>query len=182
MPVLLIPLALMAGCRQVDTLQQLQELINRKDVVGLTAMLDAKPEGRSPFYIIKAGGAYGVGRFGWKPIALDPKGSDRHFIVLSTKLTSEDSGEILLERTSKGLHLIPEDDALGLGVIKHDFDVKFELEQHEAILTDRVTFETHRPGLAFFRMGSQYIVDSIDGKPDELSRRAEVLRGLLCQG
>lgn len=29
---------------------------------------------------------------------------------------------------------------------------------------------------------SPFLVDSIDGKPDELSRRAEVLRGLLCQG
>ena len=162
MPFLL--LASWAAAHARINLETIKHLAEARDVAGLTALLDAKPTGRSPFNILKTGGAYAVGKFGWTALALDPAGSDRHFFVLSTKLTSEDTGELLLEVTPHGLNYIPEENALGVHVVRHSFDVRFALANHRAILRDRVTLEAAKAGFAVFRMGSQYRVDTIDGK------------------
>ncbi|MHB8638088.1 MAG: M1 family metallopeptidase [Fimbriimonadaceae bacterium] len=162
MPGLLL-LALVLARPPVD-LATMKRLVDVRDVAGLDALLVAKPKGRSPFMIIKTGGAYGVGRFGWNPLELDPPKSDRRFVVFSTKLTSEDTGELLFEDTPKGLRYVPEDNSLGVSVVRHDFDVRFELASHGAVLRDRITLDATDAGLAFFRMGSEYRVDAIDGK------------------
>jgi len=154
----------MAGGR-VD-LETVRRLVESKDADGLTALLVAKPTGRSPFSVLKTGGAYGVGKFPWSALPLDPIDGDRHFIVLSTKLTSEDTGELLFEIKPEGLSYLPEENSLGIHVVRHSFDVRFQPATHGAVLKDRLTLDAGKAGLGFFRMGSQYRVDSINGKRD----------------
>lgn len=161
---MLLALLFLAG-GPVD-LADLQRMAQARDVDGLTALLAPKPTGLSPFAVLKSGGAYGVGKYGWKAIALDPPGSNRHFVVLSTQLTSEDTGELLFESKPVGLDYIPEDQALGLHIVRHSLDVRFKPAAHGVVIKDLLTVEESTAGLGFLRLGPQYRIDVIDGKQD----------------
>ena len=151
------------------SLQKIQSLIDSRDVKSLSANLLPIPAGElNPFGVIRTGGAYDVGRFGWK--ALPMKGLDQsEYIVITTAMTSEEVGDILLRREGGKLRYIPETDGMGIDIAKHSFDLRFDLAQKRASLVDDLSFSSiaGRKYPFVFRMSPCYQVTSIEsaGKP-----------------
>jgi hypothetical protein len=142
------------------SLAELNALAKARDVEGLTR-LTALPSGvDNPFRVLRTGGAYEVGRFGWEAHRLKtPAGTE--YVVLGTPLTSEDAGEILLRREGDRLRYVPESDPLGIRVRDHRLDLRFDIEDKQAILTDRMTFESVGKGDFVVRMSPSYRVSAV---------------------
>ncbi len=139
------------------TLDQIDRLARARDVAGLTALLAPLPAGeRNPFPVLKSGGAYDVGRFGWHAYALG-----KEYVVVGTPLTSEDVGEILLRRDGDRLAFVPERNAMGVKILRHALDVRFVVPQKRVEIVDRVALATQGTGLFVFRMSSAYRVSAI---------------------
>jgi hypothetical protein len=144
------------------TLDQVQRLVKAKDVSGLTTLTDIPAGQLNPFNVLKTGGAYDVGRFGWTALRLESPNGKESYFVLSTQLTSEDVGEILLRRTKQKLEYVPETDALGVAVKRHRFKLHFLPSAKRADLSDDFTVLEGPGGSTFlFRMSPQYEVSSI---------------------
>src|SRR5471030_449630 len=95
-------------------LDDLDRLAQTKNVDELTKYLDVAPPNRhNPFRIIQTRGAYDVGRFGWHALPLKaPDGAE--YVVFSTPLTSEDTGELLFQRVGEKLRFVPETTGYGI--------------------------------------------------------------------
>lgn len=173
--------ALIAPLGRQPSAATLDALSQKRDVAGLTAYLEPLPAGvRNPFAVLKTGGAYDVGKFGWH--AADLAGADgvTQYVVISTPLTSEDVGEILLRRNGEKLVFIPESDALGTRVTHHVFDVRFDVPKKHADLVDTAsfTFAPDAPADVIFRMSPQYVVKKItdeQGNPVKFSEAQGVV-------
>jgi hypothetical protein len=154
---------LVSGLFAPPTVEDVDRLAKARDVAGLTALLAPLPTGaRSPFPVLKSGGAYDVGKFGWRAYGLGPD-----YVVVSTPLTSEDVGEILLRRSGTKFALVPEGDSMGVKIARHSIDLRFVVPQKRAELTDRLTLESSGTGSFVFRMSPAYRVSEItdgDGK------------------
>src|ERR1019366_6228593 len=123
------------------------QLAQAQNVTELTKYLDALPlNGRNPFSIMRTKGAYEVGRFGWHALPLKaPDGAN--YVVFSTPLTSEDTGELVFQRAGSKLRFVPEGNAFGIKLTRHDFDLKFDIPEKKATLVDKLDL-TNADGLA----------------------------------
>jgi hypothetical protein len=151
-------------------IEKIDSMLKSRDFLGLSSLLDPLPKGaRNPFDVIKAGGAYQVGRFGWNATELPSVNNGPPCVVIGTQLTSEDIGQLVFERDGNKLKFIPESETLGVEVERHKFIVKFHPDQKKVDLFDRIDFRAPKPGRRFlFRMSPQYLVTSIsdgNGEP-----------------
>lgn len=122
-----------------------------RDVAGMERFL----VGQAPLSVLKTNGAYETGKYGWRALG-DPQG---RYVVLSTRLTSQDIGELLFEVTSAGkLRYMPESDARGLRFGRHRMSLSFVLGRKLARIRDDVTIVGANGGDAFFRLGPNYRV------------------------
>ena len=119
------------------TLDNLNGFARKRDIKALAAL--STGDG-SEFHILK-GGAYEVGKFGWKVEALEPKFSPRKFVVFTTPLTSEDTGELLFERTAGKLKFISELDPEPIRLSHHNLDIKFSTNDKSVSILDQVSFK-----------------------------------------
>lgn len=139
------------------SLDAIDRLARARDVAGLTALLAPLPKGaRNPFPVLKTGGAYATGKFGWRAFALGES-----YVVLSTPLTSEDIGEILLRRVGDRLAFVPEGDAMGVRIVRHSLDVRLDVAKKRAELVDRFGLATRGAGSFVMRMSPVYRVSAI---------------------
>ncbi len=147
---------------QIDALvPTLDHLAQDRNVSELDTYLVDKPKSRSPFSVIKSGGSYDVGRFGWHALALKSP-SGKPYIVFSTPLTSEDTGEILFAVEGGKLRFVPEPDDLGVKIVRHSFDLTFQVPAKKAVLSDQVQFSSKSSNPEFlFRMSPCYKVSAI---------------------
>jgi hypothetical protein len=164
-----MPLGLLFGALarlQEPNIDEIDRLARAKDTAALSKLLATPVEPTSienPFTPMRLGGVYGVGRYGWRALLLAEPSGDRRFVVFSTPLTSEDTGELLFELRDGKLTYIPEDDRLGLTVKRHRFDIRFKTATKIATLQDRVALACDPGGLKVLRFGPQYRVDAIRG-------------------
>ncbi|MDR3690178.1 MAG: M1 family aminopeptidase [Fimbriimonas sp.] len=162
----LVPLLVL---QQGPSIRVLDQLAQSRNVAVLTKYLSSDPAGgRSPFNLLRTNGAYEVGRFGWHALPL--KGVDgQEYVIFSTPLTSEDTGELVFKRDGQTLEFVPESESFGVKLVRHSFDLRFDVPSKKAILVDRLRLSGNPSRPAFlFRMSPQYIVSSIkdkDGRP-----------------
>src|ERR1044071_1147401 len=104
---LLSALLFLAQGPSSELMSNLDNLAKAKNVAELTKYL-APFSGRNPLDPIKSGGAYGVGRYGWRAVLL--RMFTDNFVIFTTDLTSEDIGELMFRLDENGkLSYIPED-------------------------------------------------------------------------
>ncbi len=167
---MLIAWMILAFQTSEPSLSSLDKLAQARDVEGLTKFLaSSTTNGIQPFKILKTNGAYDVGRFGWHAFELKGVGGEQ-FVVFSTPLTSEDTGELLFQRNHDKLKFIPESEGFGVKLVRHAFDLKFDLQAKNASIVDRLKLE-NSSGQAdpfIFRMSPQYVVDSITNTSGKL--------------
>lgn len=149
-------------------IDRLDALAQSRDVEGLNQFLPTIPS-RSPFSILKTGGAYIAGAKGWHAKSLvAPDGTE--YVVFSTPLISEDAGELLFRVDPAGkLNFVPESDNLGVELDRHSFDLRFDLPGAKAIVVDNLQCHWAGPRRAhfLFRMSPTFNVRSIfDAKGD----------------
>jgi len=156
------------------SIEQLDRLAQARSVVELSRLLEpGAPKGHNPFNIIKTNGAYEVGKFGWHALPLKGPGTVE-YVVFSTPLTSEDTGELVFERVGDKLQFVPETEAFGVKLIRHDFNLTFFVPSKKAVLIDRLKLKPLDGvgGTFLFRMSPQYIVSSIANQAGESLRVA----------
>jgi len=150
---------------QHPDIQSLDQLAQRRDVAGLTAYLSSVPK-HNPFSVLKTGGAYAAGRLGWHALPLTAQGGEK-YVVFSTPLIEEDMGELLFKVDQSGkLTYVPESDDRGVAIDKHNFDIRFDLDNAKAIITDQIACHRDKPlfGLQshfFFRISPTFTIRSI---------------------
>ncbi len=151
------------------SISSLDQLAQAKNVAELTKLLDVQPrKGHNPFSIIQTGGAYGVGRNGWHALPLKGPGPEE-YVVISTALTSEDTGELVFQRVGEKLRFVPEANDFGIKLIRHDFDLIFDVPTKRAKLVDKLRLSNSQglAGTFLFRMCPQYIVSSITNSKNQ---------------
>jgi hypothetical protein len=142
------------------TLAQIDAFAKARDVAGLRKIVVIPPGVTDPFPVLRTGGAYEVGRFGWRAQALAaPDGTQ--YVVIGTALTSQDVGEIVLRREGERLVYVPESEALGVHLERHRFDLAFDVPKKRATLVDRLSFRSEGKGAFLFRMSPAYRVSAI---------------------
>jgi hypothetical protein len=145
-------------------LPALDRFVRGRNVKALTERLAPLPPGATnPFLILSSGGPYDVGNKGWRAYeAAAPAGDDR-FVVFSTPLTSQDSGELLFRRQGDKLQFVPETETMGVRIVRHDLDVIFQPAQGSVKITDRLAIRkigATRPYFAL-RLSPGYVVSSV---------------------
>ena len=166
----MLPLLLLLTQNQGPDTAALDQWAQKRDTASLSRFLtpdSLKP--MNPLEVLKSNGAYDVGRFGWHVLDLNP-GPDASYVVFSTPLTSEDIGEMVFNRVGGALQYVPEDDALGVRIKRHNFDVSFDIPSKTVTITDAITFTPTAPtkaGYFIFRMSPYLHVDTItsEGNP-----------------
>lgn len=128
-------LALVVYLQSGPTLEALNGFAKKRDIKALSAF--STGDG-SEFNILR-GGAYEVGKFGWKVEAVEPKFSPRKFVLFTTPLTSEDTGELLFERVGGKLKFISETDPEPIRLGHHKLDMKFATADKSVSIVDQVT-------------------------------------------
>jgi hypothetical protein len=154
------------------SIERIDALVKAKDVASLTRLLDPLPKGaRNPFQILAGPGAYDVGRFGWSAFELPTVDHQPGYVVVSTKLTSEDIGELVFQRDGDKLKFVPESETMGVRVDHHAFIIRFHPEQKRVEIVDKVEFSAKPGGRRFLvRMSPQYHMDRVqDGNGEPVS-------------
>ncbi len=123
-------------------LTRLNALAQAKVVAKLTSLTVPVVGQTNPMQIVGSVGAYDVGRFGWKVEALKSPTSSKRYVVFTTPLTSQDTGELVFERKNEKLSYVPETDPWGSKVVTHNIDVTFNISGKSAELRDEVTIAT----------------------------------------
>jgi hypothetical protein len=145
------------------SIAELDKLAQAQDVAELTKFLEATPpNGHNPFSILKTKGAYDVGKYGWHALPLKAPGGVE-YVVFSTPLTSEDTGELVFLRVGDRLRFVPETNNFGIKLTRHDFDLRFDIPEKKAYLVDKLDL-TNADGVAgtfLFRMSPQYVVSTV---------------------
>lgn len=143
------------------SLAQLDALAKGRDGAGLRKLVTVPKGAIDPFGVLKTNGAYEVGKFGWSAHALAaPDGTQ--YVVIGTALTSQDVGEILLRREGDRLVYVPETEALGVHLLRHKFDLVFDVPKKSVVLVDKLTFRSEGKGSFLFRMSPAYRVSAIE--------------------
>lgn len=150
---------------------ELNRLAQDKDLGGLRRWYgpDVLALKEDPLAVIKTGGSYGAGRFGWQVQALAEPGG-KQYVVFTTPLTIEDIGERLYEFSEgKLVRYVPEAESGGWAISDHQFHLSFRLATKEAFLTDTLTIKHSGPASSLFlRFSPTYKVKEIS---DEDSRQ-----------
>jgi hypothetical protein len=134
-----------------------------RDVASLTSA--AAPNawrGRNPFAVLKTGGAYETGRFGWNAISgTAPDG--KRYVVFSTPLTSEDVGERLFETDgSKLTRFIDELEDGGWRIEKHRLVVRLQPSSKRVAIQDDFTLKAEpNAGRLMLRLSPNYRVSKL---------------------
>jgi len=142
--------------------QDFDHWVQARDVATLARYVDV-PKGNTQFLdAIKTGGPYEGGRFGWHAVETDGPGESGRFIVFTTPLTSEDIGEYVFERRGSRLKLLPEDDALGAEILRHEFDIRFNVPSKRVDIKDRLSLDVSpSPEPVVIRLGSEFKVSAV---------------------
>jgi hypothetical protein len=139
----------------------LEALAKAKNGPAIAAFVDVPSGVPSPFPMMRTNGPFGVGEKGWSALDLQGLDGDR-YVVLSTPITSQDIGELLLKREGTRLKYIPEGDALGVRVHDHQIDLRFLPSRQTAEITNRFTVEsTGGSGAFVFRMSPHFKVSAL---------------------
>lgn len=143
--------------------QHVDDLAKRRDVAGLTALVDSKAwKGRNPLDVIRTNGAYDTGRYGWS--ALSGKGPDGvRYVVLTTPLTSEDIGERLFVTDGQRLtKYVDEREDFGWRIENHGLTVRFEIPNKKVSIGDAAKVRTNGTNpLMMVRFGPNYKMKSV---------------------
>lgn len=152
------------------SIDELDQMASSRDVPAISRLVDDLPA-QNPLDVLKTNGPYGVGSLGWHAKALtSPMGTG--YVVLTTPLTSEDVGEVLLRRSGDRLQWVSESDSMGVQVLGHSLDLSFDLPNHAVHVIDQFHFRSDGSGEFAFRMGDEYKVASIsaEGRPVAFSQ------------
>ena len=143
-------------------IEEIDSMAKARNVAGISALVENLDERNgNPLQVIKTNGAYECGRFGWRAYEMRSSDSAKTYVVLSTPLTSEDTGEFLFERDGGKLRLIHEDQDLGIKVLRNRLDVRFELSSKRAQLQDELSIRSSGQGDFVFRMSPEFRVSSV---------------------
>jgi hypothetical protein len=142
------------------SLAQLDALAKARDGAGIRKFVTIPRGAIDPFGVLKTNGAYEVGKFGWRAYGLTAPDKTQ-YVVIGTALTSQDVGEILLRRDGNRLVYVPETEAMGVHLLRHRFDLTFNVPKKSVALTDRMTFRSEGKGSFVFRMSPAYRVSQI---------------------
>jgi hypothetical protein len=138
------------------SLADLNLWIKQKDVVKLQQVTDVPADAINPWPVLRVGGAYGTGRFGWKA---EESGG---YVVVTTKITSEDVGDFVFRRNGDRLTYIPETDSLGARIIRHSFQIEVDPPTKRARIEDKVRLRLAAGGEWMMRFSSVYSIESIN--------------------
>ena len=116
-------LSLQLGSQSETPIEKISELAQKVQVKQLASL--STGDG-SEFRALR-GGAYDVGRLGWKALELNPVFGGK-FVVITTPLTSQDIGELLFERVGSKLRFIDEAKPDGLRLKHHRLAVTFDVD------------------------------------------------------
>jgi len=137
----------------------LSDLVSKRDIRTLNSLVLNDPE---TFNVLN-GGPYGGGEKGWTVIDGMTPITKRRFFVVSTPLTSQDIGEILLmeEPGGKLTHI---DEAFDFGVSfeHHKLKVGFNIGLKQAVFSDTIKVKSEAAGEFVFRMSPCYRVRNIE--------------------
>lgn len=156
----MLSLSLALYLQSGPSIETLNGLAKKRDVKALS--LYSTGDG-SEFGVLR-GGAYDVGKYGWKVEPLEPKFTPRKFVVFTTPLTSEDTGELLFERLGGKLKFISELDPEPIRLGKHKIDMKFSTADKSVSILDEVSVMPQaqvKGDVASFRFSPCYRVSSI---------------------
>ena len=157
-------LSLQLGSQSETPIEKISELAQKVQVKQLASL--STGDG-SEFRALR-GGAYDVGRLGWKALELNPVFGGK-FVVITTPLTSQDIGELLFERVGSKLRFIDEAKPDGLRLKHHRLAVNFDVDKKFASFVDDVEAVVSDEGSKFhtMRFSPCYRVNSIaqSGKP-----------------
>lgn len=156
---------------KADLVADVDRLVRARDVEGLVKKIDPlRAEVPSPFPLIRNGGAYEVGKFGWRALRLNSVGNSKRYIVITTPMTSEDIGEILLEQNGDHLRYVSEAETFGVKILNHSLLVRFKPFEKKAYLTDEMNLNSiRRSGPFMFRVSPNYRISRVlDAKNEPL--------------
>jgi len=164
---------------QQTALGELDALVQKRDVAAIQRFVDAPKNNTQYLSAISTGGPYEGGRFGWHAAeAASPSGPER-FVVFTTPLTAEDIGEYVFLRNGNRLRLIPEDDPLGAQILRHKFEIRFDIPAATVSILDHITVqESANPLPVIIRLGSEFkvsLVQTASGKPVKFSQAGGTL-------
>ena len=131
----MLSLSLALWLQAGPSLDTLNELAKKRDSKTLASY---SVRDGSEFKILK-GGAYDVGRFGWKVEAFEPTFTKSKYVVFTTPLTSQDTGELLFERVGGKLRFISELDPEPIRLVHHKLSMNLKVEKKEVGILDEVT-------------------------------------------
>ncbi|MDX2064957.1 MAG: M1 family aminopeptidase [Fimbriimonadaceae bacterium] len=159
-PALLICLSTPQTRPDVERLSQLAAAKNVAEISRLLA--PGQPLAERHLRVLTTNGAYDTGRFGWTAVG----SSDGRFAVLTTKITSEDVGEFLLEQTPKGWRYHPETARFPVRIGRHRLAGTFEIDTITASFKDTMTFAADakgkgKPNRFNLRLSPHYRVSSL---------------------
>lgn len=156
----MLSLSLALWLQAGPSLDTLNELAKKRDSKTLASY---SIKDGSEFKILK-GGAYDVGRFGWKVEAFEPTFTKSKYVVFTTPLTSQDTGELLFERVGGKLRFISELDPEPIRLVHHKLSMNLKVEKKEVGILDEVTTTAQpqvKAEVATFRFSPCYKVTSI---------------------
>lgn len=139
---------------------RIDAFVMTRNLTALEGLLE-HPLQESPFRIVTTPGAFDVGRFGWKAVEISPKEKWPGYIVLSTPLTTQDTGELVFQVENGKLRYIPESDLLGARIQRHQFNLHFLPDKKSVEASDRMTVTITQNAPWIFRMAPAYRVESI---------------------
>ncbi len=141
------------------TLSGLSNLVAKRDIKTLNSLVLNDPE----IFNVLAGGPYGGGEKGWSVFDGVTPVTKRRFFVVSTPLTSQDIGEVLLmeEPGGKFTH-IDETFDFGVQFQDHKLKVGFNIGLKQAVFSDTIRVKSDAAGEFVFRMSPCYKVRKIE--------------------
>ncbi|HWD39275.1 MAG TPA: hypothetical protein VG944_10530 [Fimbriimonas sp.] len=167
--------ALVAVSLQAPSLADLDRMAQKRDVEGLTRLVDGLPSDRpNPLEVLRTNGPYEGGRYGWHAVSMKSPSSGAEYVVLSTFLTNEDIGEFLLKRDGNRLRLVPEDNDLGVQPTYNVLDISFDTGSKKTFIKDTVSLDSHGSGDFVFRMSPEFRITSIT---DESGQKVPYAQG-----
>ncbi len=140
-------------------LARLSDLVAKRDIKTLNSLVLNDPE---TFNVLN-GGPYGGGEKGWTVLEGTTPVTKRRFFVVSTPLTSQDIGEILLMEEPGGkLTHIDESFDFGAQLQHHKLKVGFNIGLKQAIFSDTIRVKSEAAGEFVFRMSPCYKVRNVE--------------------
>jgi hypothetical protein len=179
---MLVPIGIFLALTAMPRAQEpFDALARSRDTNGLERLCSKTLANSHPFGFLTHDGTYGTGRYGWRAFLLDDLDGKSKYIVFSTPLTSEDTGEQLFEYRGGLLQrLVHERESLGFRVANHSFSISFDLAAKRANIVDDITISRTGPPrkTLLLRMGPNYTVKRISdaaSKPVKFAQAGGVL-------